>query len=264
MSAKRINTLGLSLRSQPTRSSRLLRILHAGDEVEVISGIVEDRWVEVTYTTPTGNQLIGFVVAEHLRDPISPQKEELVSNAVKEWKRFKQGEGDENESPFFRFVGQMWRSIGLNLDGRSRDNQGRQIPWSAAFISFIMRNSGYNRFVFSASHANYIRDAIERRINNDTDAPFWAFRIRERRPQVGDLVCKWRGRARTLDQILSHEHFPSHGDVVVAASDDRIQIVGGNVSDSVRGKTIFLDGDGFIDTNRSGQLSFFTVLRNNS
>ncbi|HEY9348426.1 MAG TPA: hypothetical protein VIQ53_24065, partial [Inquilinus sp.] len=42
----------------------------------------------------------------------------------------------EEDSPFFAFVGDYWRSIDIDLDGRDPP------AWSAAFISFCFIEAG--------------------------------------------------------------------------------------------------------------------------
>jgi len=73
-------------------------------------------------------------------------------------------------------------------------------PWSAAFISWIMKTAGAGTaFKYSTAHATYIRSAKDNRLANN-DNPFKAYRIGELTPQVGDLVCKSRsGSAATYE-----------------------------------------------------------------
>jgi hypothetical protein len=46
--------------------------------------------------------------------------EALVAEAIKEWLRFEKRTGSIAD-PFFKFVSQMWQSIGPALDGKDRD-----------------------------------------------------------------------------------------------------------------------------------------------
>ena len=262
MAEMKVNSVGLSLRSRPSRSRNARKaFLLGGSTVQTLGEPNESGWIEVD--TDAGH---GFVASRRLRQPLSEKTEALVSASMAQWQRFDMGQGKEFDAPFNRFVGEMWASIGLQLDGNSVDRRGRPIPWSAAFISFVMRQAEYDDFLFSASHANYIRDAILSRIDEKEDKSYWAFRLNEHKPQIGDMVARWRSNNElTLDQVLEpNRFFPSHCDIVVATESDRVHMIGGNLSDTVRTDTCFLTPDGFIDDNRPGQTRIFAVLRNNN
>jgi len=65
-------------------------------------------------------------------------------------------------------------------------------PWSAAFISWVMKTGGAgNAFKYSASHSVYTRAAKDNRVANN-DNPFKAYRSTELAPQVGDIICRSR------------------------------------------------------------------------
>jgi hypothetical protein len=127
----------------------------------------------------------------------------------------------------------MWQAIGMDLDGRDRD-----VPWSAAAISFMVRNAGetfprYRRFRFAAAHARYIHSSIVKRQAGDGDTPFWGQRLHELRPQLGDMVCCWRETERDYDDAVVSEHFKSHCDIIVRITSDHVFAIGGNVGHSV-------------------------------
>lgn len=162
MAIWKVKTDSLNLRSTPDKQpGNIIKVLPLAQEVNVISGAPTDRWWNVE-TVLGGTQLTGFVSAAFLRQPVSAAKETLISIAVAEWLRFKQGNA-EYEDPFYKYVGTYWQSIGLDLDGRDRDQ-----TWSAAFISFVVQKAGYANFESSAAHHTYIRDAIEKREANKT------------------------------------------------------------------------------------------------
>jgi hypothetical protein len=160
----------------------------------------------------------------------------------------------ENEDPFFLFIGEMWQALGADFDGKDRD-----VPWSAAFISFVVRNAGYQGFRFAAAHSRYIHDAIVKRRQGVAEAPFWGFRLSEHRPELGDLVCQWRIVSQTFDGAAIEESFKSHCDVVVELKDTFVRAIGGNVKESVFMKTYSLDSDGFLKNSKN----VFAILRNN-
>lgn len=150
--------------------------------------------------------------------------------------RFDRGLGKEHIAPFSGFVGEMWRAIGNNkLDGTDRD-----VPWSAAAISFMVRHGGnaYKKFRFAPAHSKFIHHAIQARIGQDMTAPFWGFRLNERRPQIGDIVVRDNptfAPAVTFDVAAGLDSFRSHTDIVVQIDSERQRLlaIGGNVSNSV-------------------------------
>src|SRR6185312_8952717 len=79
----------------------------------------------------------------------------------------------------------------------------QQHPWSAVFVSWVMKRAGAgDAFAYSAAHQNYIRAARRNRLTGNKSNPFWAFRVTEVAPQVGDLVCTARDNSgATYDNI---------------------------------------------------------------
>ncbi len=128
-------------------------------------------------------------------------------------------------------------------------------PWSAAFISWVMKTAGAgNAFKFSASHAVYTRAAKDNRFANNNN-PFKAYRITELAPQVGDLICKNRaGRGATYDNI--RPGMKTHCDIVTDARPSRLVTIGGNVNNSVAQKTVRTDASG-----RIMEPNYFAVIR---
>ncbi|MDQ3799481.1 MAG: DUF2272 domain-containing protein [Acidobacteriota bacterium] len=247
-----VSAAGLNLRSAPvTEPDNIILVLPRGHEVEALDepGNQTFRAVE---TIVDGTLVRGFASARFLRDAMSPLRERLIAEALSEWNRFNRGAGQEHVSPFYRRVGDYWRAININLDGRNRTQ-----PWSAAFISFIARRAGYNDFVFSDSHDKYILDAKRKRFAGEADAPFWLFRLNEHKPQPGDIICQWRLRVRTFDDLP--EDFTSHCDVVVEVNEGIAKAIGGNVSHSVSRTDFSLNDQGFLRPQRN----VFAVMRNN-
>lgn len=133
-------------------------------------------------------------------------------------------------------------------------------PWSSAFISWCMKSAGYgNYFFYAPNHAKYIRKALLNKNSNDTLNPFWAFDIADMEaanPKPGDLLCKNReGKRFSLQSI--QDNSISHCDVVIDVdkANGIIVTIGGNVSDKVNKRWVFLDNNGYIDLN-AAWLSF--------
>lgn len=228
-----VDAEALNLRSEPLIAPHTrLGILHLCQPVEVRGEAGAAGWLRVSAALD-GQMQEGVASARFLRTPAADAREALIAQAIREWLRFEQGLGREFDDPFAGFVGEMWQAIGMALDGRDRD-----VPWSAAAISFMVRNAGatfaqYRNFRFAAAHARYIHDAIVRRRADDAGAPFWGFRLHERRPELGDMVCRWRETERDFDDAAVSDTFKSHCDIIVRITADEVYAIGGNVGHSV-------------------------------
>ena len=256
MATKHVQSDALNLRSTPqVQTGNVIAVLVKGQPVSTIGAADGAGWINLDAVV-NGATLRGFVKADLLRDPVSQAKERLISGAVAEWVRFDKGSGQENVAPFFRFVGEMWTSIGLDLDGRDRDQ-----PWSAAFVSFIVRRAGpeYADFRFAAAHARYIHQSIKKR-EAGSAASFWGFRLNEHKVGLGDLVCQWRESVQTYDSAKADDSFFSHCDVVVEVSPGSVRALGGNNDHSVGFKTYATNAAGFLKAENR----VFAVMRNNA
>jgi hypothetical protein len=170
----------------------------------------------------------------------------------REWKYFgKQAYGSdgrlirrgisEEHPAVFKRVGYYWqKGTGFLLDGRDRG-----WPWSAAFISTVHEDAHVGpQFRRSPAHARYIRDAIFSKKAGITDAAYWGHRVSERAPQVGDMVCYSRQKGVSYDR--QPLRYKSHADIVTAVRPGEIDVVGGNVGNSVSKKTLKTDENGII------------------
>lgn len=114
-------------------------------------------------------------------------------------------------------------------------------PWSAAFISWVMCESGLgepSRFQRAIAHHSYIDQAILARDKGDARAAFAAYDIGEQPIEPGDMLCAARRPFyRTLDERRQQlgTGIRSHCDIVVKIDkpNDRILVIGGNVRGSV-------------------------------
>lgn len=189
---------------------------------------------------------------------ITSFKQRVKEIAEKEWEFFKRGEKKEHEEGFWQRVGDYWREgVGRN------DRDGRDdYRWSAAFVSWVMKKAeAGNKFKCSSRHSVYIQDAIGKRENNDPDGAFKGYRLNEVAPQVGDLVCFSSGedRGKVEYDATRDSEYRSHCDIVVATTPEEIEVIGGNVKQSVYKKTLKVDSQGhLIDTSQP----WFVVIKN--
>ena len=125
-------------------------------------------------------------------------------------------------------------------------------PWSAAFISYLMKTAGFSRaeFEFSDTHADYVRAALDTSAaeteGRESPHAFRACDIVTTRPRAGDLVCatrdstvgvaKFDALAAAVAVRATGEDFPMHCDLVVRSDeggDAKLDAIGGNVVQSV-------------------------------
>lgn len=179
--------------------------------------------------------------------------ERAVQNAIEQWDRFGHQTYDlqghrthtghqEGQSPWYKYVGEFW-SVGVDDDTLTGRND---VPWSAAFISWLMRKAGAgNRFVYSPRHAVYISRAIRDKTQGRMNAGYWCYRLHDEKPVPGDIVC-W-GRQPGID--YDHQNggdYKGHCDLVVSVGNGQIEIIGGNVGNSVTRRPLALDDNGFL------------------
>ena len=192
-------------------------------------------------------------------------KYRVVSIAKKEWEGWGQPTiqvdgtqtrkgGFEAQKGFADRVGLYWRKgTGNRYDGRDTG-----VAWSSAFISYIMKEAGAgDKFVYNPSHSKYITDSIANRKNKNYKAPFVGYRINEVSPKVGDLVCYSRQKGVGYDTKGSYK---SHCDLVVSVKPNEIEVIGGNVNDSVTKKILRTDSRGRLTDSK---YDWFSVIKTN-
>jgi hypothetical protein len=115
-------------------------------------------------------------------------------------------------------------------------------PWSAAFISWVMCESGLGeseRFERAIAHHSYIDQAISARDNASAATAYIAYDTGEQPVNPGDMLCSGlRPMYRNLQQRRAQLGVGArtHCDIVVQVDESAGQIltIGGNVRSSVR------------------------------
>lgn len=142
-------------------------------------------------------------------------------------------------------VNAYWRAVGQH---RLTGMDCRQ-PWSAAFISWIMRSAGVpaSQFRVSIAHWSYMADLIDA-------APlpgryFVPRRLQDYTPEPGDLICAYRPPSRVImrDGYVragSLAGVRAHCDLVTARNGRTLEAIGGNVRNSVSKVRLELDSRG--------------------
>jgi hypothetical protein len=175
--------------------------------------------------------------------PIQPA---LLTTAANEWKRWgfstvpihgqKSVGGRESEQPYVQFVNNYWTAVGKpNRNGKS------PYPWSAAFISYCFETAAAGPgFPYNEAHWGYCQ-AILAKPNS-----YPKLKLLDPTSCVlglGDLVWAARGGSDcplaptsfddALKALRRGSWFCSHADVVVEVRSGEVDVIGGNVSDSV-------------------------------
>ncbi|HWB82132.1 MAG TPA: DUF2272 domain-containing protein [Nannocystaceae bacterium] len=166
----------------------------------------------------------------------------------------------ESDATMLALLEKYWRDgagIGNAADmARLSAADDDSAPWSAAFISWVVRYAGVPDsagFVWGSAHIRYIVGALRNRENADRTRPFWLYDISEPEAAIieGDIICKNRQVRRVWtthtyeslkrDWWTSHrDDTPtgsSHSDIAIAFHDRDgrrfVECIGGNVGDTV-------------------------------
>ena len=202
-----------------------------------------------------GTAIIGvgtfayFQLAQRKRGK-SKFRRKAVDIANKEWVAWNKGKTKETDRSVYNRLKKYWDAVGWKESRWSPSG----VAWSSAFVSWVMREAkAGGDFNYSSSHSKYIRHAVKNRKLN-TNNPFKAYKLDEKKAEVGDLVCYARQSGVGYDTTNSYD---SHCDIIVSIDGSDAQVIGGNVSNSVTMKKVPLTPDGKI---KSGGKRF-TIIK---
>ena len=195
--------------------------------------------------------------------------EQIVAAATEQWIFFGRQTYDvpghtvvsghkEGEDGWFQRVGEYWVE-GVNLHGL--DGRNHDTPWSAAFISWVMKNGGAGtQFRYSSQHSVYISQSIRDHLQGRTAAGYWGWRLNDLGPSVGDVVCWSRQRGIDFDH-QNGGNYAGHCDIVVEVQPQQVLVIGGNVGNSVTKRPLPLNG-GFLPRVTQGGEYVFAIMQN--
>ena len=194
------------------------------------------------------------------------------------------GPSQESQLANFPRVLAYWRAVegeGRAAIDRNRDRYATVLSypeapggiwsepaWSAAFISFVLRNAGVDQREFppSAAHAFYIDGMLRDAATFPALAPFIPHAVKSYAPVPGDLVCADRSRRPLLswqERLAEAGQFrPMHCDIVVATGPGSVQAVGGNIADAVTLSVFPTDSAGRVLARPPGQPTWFAIFEN--
>lgn len=179
------------------------------------------------------------------KNTITPKIKKLADIDLKKW----EGKKETDPSMSSTLIN-YWKAIGYNYNSSQMQSSSFQKsnPWSAAYISHLVKDSGYN-FKGGSTHSTYANQAKKDK-NDNIKNRFWAFRKTDNKPvKVGDILIKNRdGGNFNYDTLTAGSK--SHGDVIIEienVGDKKIAYYqGGNLSNSVKRGTINLTSKGTI------------------
>ena len=134
-------------------------------------------------------------------------RRKIVKIAIREYDKFGKGVFKESDKDMQKYIAEYWNR-GLNMQSQSPTG----VPWSAAFISYVMRMAGAGKeFNYSQRHSTYIRWAIN---NLKTGkGVFKAYEPKTKPLQTGDLVCYARQNGVNYD---TQSNYDSHCDIITS------------------------------------------------
>jgi hypothetical protein len=189
---------------------------------------------------------------------------ELIRIAEREWQRWGYSTrglagdgastgGVESKMPFVGYVNDYWRAVDKpNWNGLTPQ------PWSAAFISFCFKEAGAGeRFPYNQGHAGYCGEIVRK---STTYPELSLLDPSTRSPKLGDLVLAARtskdcvappkSYSEAVQRLKDGKWFCSHADIVVAVSERSIEVIGGNVQNSVTRTRLATDQEGRLKDSR--------------
>ena len=120
----------------------------------------------------------------------SPLCDRIAQVALDQFRRWRPGGGTAlvETSPAASPILREYYRVGIGTTVTDADMQSTVYqdghPWSAVFISYVMRTAGAGAaFAYSAAHQTYIRAARQNRLSGNSANPFWAFRATEVAPR---------------------------------------------------------------------------------
>ncbi|MGE5155381.1 MAG: DUF2272 domain-containing protein [Bdellovibrio bacteriovorus] len=187
-------------------------------------------------------------------------RQAMINRATREWEYFGRqtvvfkgseesiphvGSWEDDDARYSDRVNAYWQAVGKpGLDGMDCMQ-----PWSAAFMSWVMQGAGVpeSQFPRAPAHWIYLASLIDQ-------APYpgrWFVprRVADYSPNPGDLVCASRGGSRPLmtagyTTTGGVDGIKAHCDLVVAKNSQTLEVIGGNVRNSVSRSTLELDSQG--------------------
>jgi peptidoglycan hydrolase-like protein with peptidoglycan-binding domain len=200
--------------------------------------------------------------------PVSGLRQRIVDVARGEWEKWGRGRKKETQPEMLATLRDYWSAVGqkVRLEDLRDPKWQRENPWSAAFVSWVMRTAGAGtRFSCLSAHRLYIAAAKKNRQSGGSG--FWAYRISEVKPEPGDVVCADRAccekcecNGATYDNIDDGHRWCTHGDIVIEVHPGEVRVLGGNADHSVDDAKIQTDSRGFVIPDQR-KCRYFAIIK---
>ncbi len=203
----------------------------------------------------------------------------IVEVAEREWKNWQEGSLGETSAEATPLLKQYHR-VGVRQSRTDAELRSKAWhaghPWSAVFISYVMREAGAgNAFGYSAAHTGYVA-AAKRATRKGDASSFRAFRFDQAALEPGDVVVRDRVNIKTRQCYGSNfenaeKGGHSHGEIVLEVNPQAgyAVTIGGNTSQEyprrgLAGNTagkhkIRIDSSGRVV--QQGKCKYFAVLK---
>ncbi len=153
-----------------------------------------------------------------------------------------------------------------SLSGMSSTALWSEPAWSAAFISWVFRAAGVDAREFppNAAHSLYLDALIADADAFPATAPFRPHAPGDYAPRPGDLVCFDRSRNRLAHwserRAEAGRPRPMHCDIATAVAPGVVEVVGGNVGDTVTLTRYPADASGRLAAPPPGRAPILLVM----
>ena len=167
-----------------------------------------DQFLKVAHDIPMPASRPAPVTVPAATASLAPS---IVSIAEAEFDRFH--DINEGDQPLRGRIADYYEAAG---GSRDLDPTRDENAWSAAFVSFCVKQSGATarQFRFSMLHSVYAKAAIAN--GEASSGVFRGHRIKDYGPKLGDIIHHNRsGGTVSFDFARAHDRFPSHAAIVV-------------------------------------------------
>jgi hypothetical protein len=232
-------------------------------------GFPPEGRLPATYTVAFAGSEAAFDTAGHSaggRPRAAEIRDSIIAVCRAECSFFNNGAMKENDDPQFKRVGEYWSLLNKSFDGRSmvrnaKTGEVSNPAWSSAFVCYVLAKAGAgDGFPKIEAHCHYFQLFVDA----PATALYEAMLPQDAVPRPGDILHYGRLGAKRFDFAVARQtyaadrHYPSHSDIVVDRASDGTSLttIGGNVSNSVKEKTVALDANGRLAPRREDGQDF--------
>ncbi|MEI9897871.1 MAG: DUF2272 domain-containing protein [Chthoniobacter sp.] len=190
-------------------------------------------------------------------------KAQIVQQAIIEWNFWGQStpghiHRTESDPVVVPHIETYW-SLGVE-DPHPGDHD---TPWSAAYHFLVhAHRRGWKRFSLQRPTFGLYLPCDTGQTEWEWNILFLGYRLKEYAPQVGDLVC-WARQAGISYENQNHGAYAGHSDLVVAVNNGNVEVIGGNVSNSVTRRPLPTDSQGHLLPTPGGHAEYLIAVMEN-